>query len=86
MIQFRWGAVGDAVETAANELGRELRSDFVATSGYDDLTVYVNYAWGTESLESIYGVNKLPRLARLKARYDPNNIFRFYHALPTSWP
>jgi hypothetical protein len=86
MVQFRWGTVGDPVETAANELGRELRSDLVATSGYDNLTVYANYGWGDENIESIYGANKLPRLALLKAQYDPNNIFSFYHAIPTSWP
>ncbi|KAI0202890.1 hypothetical protein F4808DRAFT_458596 [Astrocystis sublimbata] len=86
LLQFRWGSLGDTVETAANAMGRELRSDFAATSGYGNLTVYVNYAAGDESLESIYGANKLPRLAKLKAQYDPNNVFRFYHALPTSYP
>ncbi|KAK6218305.1 Type I Iterative PKS [Pestalotiopsis sp. IQ-011] len=86
LIQFRWGDLGDvASQTAANSLGPELRSDFAATSGYDGLTVYVNYAAGDESLEQIYG-DKLPRLASLKAKYDPDNVFKFYHALPTSYP
>lgn len=86
MILFRWATVGDPVEAAANTLGRQLRDDLGVTSGYGKSTVYVNYAVGDESLESIYGANKLPRLARLKARYDPTNIFKFYHALPTSYP
>ena len=86
MLQFRWDTVGDPVEKAANQLGRELRNHFVATSGYGKLIVYVNYAWGNEDLESIYGANKLPRLARLKAQYDHKNVFSSYHALPTSWP
>ncbi|KAL9619842.1 MAG: hypothetical protein Q9160_005582 [Pyrenula sp. 1 TL-2023] len=86
MVEMRWSTVGDPVEKTANELGRELRSDWAKTSGYGDLTVYVNYAWGDESLESIYGASKLPRLAKLKAQYDPNNVFSFYHALPTSYP
>ncbi|KAJ4303141.1 hypothetical protein N0V90_002033 [Kalmusia sp. IMI 367209] len=86
MVEFRWAEVGDPVEAAANEMGRELRGDFAETSGYGNLTVYVNYALGDESLESIYGANKLPRLASLKAQYDPHNAFGFYHALPTSYP
>lgn len=72
-------------QTASNSLGPELRGDFAATSGYDGLTVYVNYAAGDETLEQIYG-DKLPRLASLKAKYDPDNVFKFYHALPTSYP
>ena len=86
MIDFRWSTAGDPVETAANTLGRELRAAWAATSGYGGLTVYVNYAVGDESLESIYGAKKLPRLAKLKAQYDPHNVFKFYHALPTRYP
>ena len=86
MIQMRWDNVGDPVQGPADELGPEIRSDMVATSGYDDLTVYVNYAYGDETLEQIYGKEKLPKLAQLKAQYDPNNAFGFYHALPTSYP
>ncbi|KAK8108235.1 uncharacterized protein PG998_010248 [Apiospora kogelbergensis] len=85
-IELRWDTPGDPVEAAANALGRDVRAALAATSGYGNLTVYVNYAWGDESLESIYGAKKLPRLARLKAQYDPSNVFQFYHALPTSYP
>lgn len=86
MIDFRWSTAGDPVEKAANALGRELRAAWAATSGYGALAVYVNYAVGDESLESIYGARKLPRLAKLKAQYDPRNVFKFYHALPTRYP
>lgn len=86
MIQMRWDAVGDPVEEPANVLGAELRSDMAATSGYDNLTVYLNYAYGDETLEQIFGEEKLPKLASLKAEYDPTNAFGFYHALPTSYP
>ncbi|KAF2852097.1 FAD-binding domain-containing protein [Plenodomus tracheiphilus IPT5] len=86
LIIFRWDTVGDPVEAAANKVGVELRSEYAETSGYGDLSVYVNYARGDESLESIYGANKLPKLVSLKAEYDPNNVFRFYHDLPTSYP
>lgn len=83
---MRWDVVGDPVEAPANVLGREIRSDMVATSGYDDLTVYANYAYGDETLEQIFGKDKLPKLAQLKAQYDPDNTFGFYHALPTTYP
>lgn len=43
---------------------------------------YVNYATGKsfESLESVYGYEpwRLVRLHELKAKYDPQNRFRYY--------
>lgn len=89
MIQFTWDPTSDsasATEEASNALGLELRNDFVATSGYDDLAVYVNYAHGDETLEQMYGANKLARLAQLKKQYDPNQRFRFNNPIPTSYP
>lgn len=58
---------------AADSLAQELREDFVVTSGYPELRVYVNYAHGDEKLEQIYGADKLPRLASLKKKWDPEN-------------
>jgi hypothetical protein len=86
MIQMIWKELGDPVQGPADEFAVALRSDLAATSGYDDLAVYQNYAWGDETLEQIYGARKLPKLAKLKAKYDPDNVFRFYHNLPTSYP
>ncbi|KAL4783258.1 hypothetical protein BJX76DRAFT_259533 [Aspergillus varians] len=89
MIQFTWDPTSDtasATEAASNALGLELRDDLVATSGHDDLAVYVNYAHGDETLEQIYGANKLERLAKLKEQYDPNQVFRFHNPIPTSYP
>lgn len=78
---------------ASAALGRELRTDFAATSGYQNesgleggLAVYVNYAHGDESLESIYRADKLPRLAALKKTWDPDNVFAYHLALPTEYP
>lgn len=40
---------------------------------------YVNYAYGGETLEEIYGEKwRLDKLRRLKKEYDPENRFRFY--------
>ncbi|KAI0116553.1 hypothetical protein GGR51DRAFT_546059 [Nemania sp. FL0031] len=70
----------------AEELAREIRSDFAATSGYPELAVYVSYAHGDESLEQIYGSTKLPRLTALKKEWDPSNVFGFNNPIPTSYP
>ena len=46
-------------------------------------TTYVNYAFGDESLESMYGYEpwRLERLRALKAQYDPNNRFAYYNSI-----
>lgn len=40
--------------------------------------VYLNYATGSESLEQVYGREKLQKLRVLKKRFDPLNRFGFY--------
>lgn len=44
---------------------------------------YVNYAFGDESLESIYGYEpwRLDKLRALKRKYDPKNQFRYYNPI-----
>ncbi|KAI1459593.1 FAD-binding domain-containing protein [Annulohypoxylon moriforme] len=85
MFSMAWAQPGNPVEEPANAFARELRQDIVTTSGYPDLSVYVNYAHGDETLEQIYGKDKLPRLARLKKEWDPDNVFRYHHVLPTEY-
>ncbi|KAI0437383.1 hypothetical protein F4803DRAFT_566114 [Xylaria telfairii] len=80
------GNIDNSVANVSNALGRELRSDFVATGGYGDVAAYVSYAHGDEKLEQIYGKNKLARLAKLKKTWDPNNVFAYDNALPTHYP
>ncbi|OTB10571.1 hypothetical protein K445DRAFT_69978 [Daldinia sp. EC12] len=75
-----------ATRNASIALGLELRDDLVATSGYPDITVFVNYAHGDEKLEQIYGKDKLPRLAKLKKTWDPNHLFSFNNKLPHHYP
>jgi hypothetical protein len=78
---------GDTVtDAASNALGVDLRSDLAATSGFPELTVFVNYAHGDETLEQIYGKEKLPRLAALKKKWDPQQVFSFNNGLPTKYP
>lgn len=46
-------------------------------------TTYVNYAFGDESAESMYGYEqwRLKRLRELKGYYDPKERFRFYNQI-----
>lgn len=84
MYELTWSS--DEGEAAALALGEDLRNDFVATSGYDDVSVYVNYAKGDETVEQKYGKNKLPRLAELKKKWDPNQVFGYSNPIPTQYP
>jgi hypothetical protein len=86
MIQIKFPSGGNSVEQAGNDFARDLVSEFVATSGFPDLSVYVSYAYVDETLKQIYGREKLPRLAALKKQWDPDNIFGFNNALPTEYP
>ncbi|KAI1098496.1 FAD-binding domain-containing protein [Jackrogersella minutella] len=85
MFQMSWPELGNPVEEPVNILAHELRQEIATTSGYPDLSVYVNYAHGDETLEQIYGKEKLPRLARLKKAWDPDNVFKYHHALPMDY-
>lgn len=70
-----------------DELGeatvREIREECVATSGYDQLSVYSSVAHGDETPEQLWGHN-VPRLVELKKKWDPSNAFAFMHPLPTN--
>ncbi|RDW79379.1 hypothetical protein BP6252_04017 [Coleophoma cylindrospora] len=81
-----WATDDTTTAAAAAALALELRDDFTATSGYPELTVYINYAHGDETLEQKYGADKLPRLAALKKTWDPENAFGYNNGLPTSYP
>lgn len=86
MLQFSWQESNAAVEGPSTQLGMELREYIAANSGYNNLTVYVNYAHGDETVDQIYGADKLPKLAGLKKTWDPDNVFAFSNPLPTSYP
>ncbi|KAI0886282.1 uncharacterized protein GGS22DRAFT_199566 [Annulohypoxylon maeteangense] len=86
MIQMKWDNSSDPVKGPANDFARTTRSNLAANSGFGGLAVYVNYAYGDETPQELYGESKLPRLVELKKKYDPTNAFRFYNALPTTWP
>ncbi|ORY71425.1 uncharacterized protein BCR38DRAFT_479917 [Pseudomassariella vexata] len=67
----------------AHKYSQEIRD--LWNAGAPDLKplTYVNYAFGDESLESIYGYEpwRLERLRGLKQQYDPNNAFAYYNPI-----
>ncbi|KLO99253.1 Uncharacterized protein Y057_14507 [Fusarium fujikuroi] len=74
------------IDNALARFGEEIRRDVAATSGYPEITTFVNYAHGDETLDQIYGKNKLARLAALKKIWDPKEVFSFNNGLPTRYP
>ncbi|KAI1390513.1 uncharacterized protein F4822DRAFT_441886 [Hypoxylon trugodes] len=83
MIQMRWTGLDNPFAKTANSFALELRGDIVATSGYPELSAYVSYAWGDETLKQKFGPHKLSRLLELKRKWDPDNIFRYCNPLLT---
>ncbi|OTA57984.1 Glucooligosaccharide oxidase [Hypoxylon sp. EC38] len=83
LLQFTWEGSNNTVQEASTQLAVDVRGDLAINSGYSNLTVYVNYAHGDETIEQIYGADKLPRLAKLKKAWDPDNVFAFNNPLPT---
>ncbi|KAL9623135.1 MAG: hypothetical protein Q9204_007978, partial [Flavoplaca sp. TL-2023a] len=62
-----------------------LRDQLVATSGFGKLKTYINYAFGDEGPEVWYGKENLPRLVRLKKRWDPLNKFGAGNPIPLDY-
>lgn len=87
---FTWDPASPTARTterAANRLGLDLRSNFAVASGYaGGLSIYANYAHGDETLEQVFTKANLPRLARLKAKWDPTNVFAYNIPLPNRYP
>lgn len=69
------------IDEVAVSYGKKMRR--ILVEGSDDperLKAYVNYAFGDEPLESVYGWDewRLEKLKRVKAEYDPTNVMRWY--------
>ena len=66
---------------AATEKAREIRNLFRTQDKPDnELKTYVNYAFGDEPMEAIYGREewRLKKLRDLKKKYDPEGKFNYY--------
>ena len=62
-----------------NEYSIATQQAIAKTSGFKDLAVYVNYAHGDEGPEAWYGKRKLPKLRKLKAKWDPEGLFSWFN-------
>lgn len=71
------------IESVAWKWAKEVRSQWNEGQPGRPINAYVNYANGYESVEQIYGHEawRLDRLRGLKAKYDPENRFRFYNPI-----
>ncbi len=63
--------------------GRQARALLDDGEPQRPLNAYVNYAYGDETLEQMYGYEpwRLQKLRALKKKYDPENRFRFYNPI-----
>ncbi|KAF2172607.1 hypothetical protein M409DRAFT_16570 [Zasmidium cellare ATCC 36951] len=75
---------GPAHDEAVYQFSRPIRSQLAATSGFSNLTTYINYAFGDEGPNVWYGQSHLPRLVATKKKWDPQYKFGPGNPIPTS--
>ncbi|KAL8705087.1 MAG: hypothetical protein Q9201_001770 [Fulgogasparrea decipioides] len=85
-ILISWAAVyapSSALDALMPEYGNQARALLDAGEPQRPLSVYVNAAYGSETLEQVYGYEpwRLQKLKGLKEKYDPENRFRFYNPI-----
>lgn len=73
-----------ARDTQAEQLGNQLRNILFQASGDPAIRAYVNYAYGDETTQQLYGSEswRQTRLRSLKNKYDPAGKFSFYAPIP----
>lgn len=72
---------GEVLDEVALKHGQDIKKILVDGAKDDGGThAYVNYAFGGESAEELYGKEpwRLEKLRGLKKLYDPEDRFRFY--------
>ncbi|KAL8638635.1 MAG: hypothetical protein Q9228_004227 [Teloschistes exilis] len=72
-----------ALDALVPQYGHQARALFDAGEPQRPLNAYVNYAYGDETVEQMYGYEpwRVQKLKSLKKRYDPQNRFRFYNPI-----
>ncbi|KAI4092488.1 MAG: hypothetical protein L6R37_007565 [Teloschistes peruensis] len=81
LTQYTSPTANDAI---GPQYGRRFRSIVIAGDGPGRrLNAYVNYAYGDETVEQIYGYedSRLQRLLALKRQYDPQGKFDFFNPI-----
>ncbi|KAI2465645.1 FAD binding domain protein [Annulohypoxylon bovei var. microspora] len=68
------------LDRKAVELGESLRRIIHEATGREEMHTYVNYAYGEETKQNMYGYEqwRQDRLLELKNKYDPQRKFSFY--------
>ena len=74
------------IDDAVDELAASGRTEIARNAGFDTFSVYSNYARGDEGPEAWYSPEKLSRLAELKRRWDPEELFSVHNPVPLHWP
>ncbi|RYO90851.1 hypothetical protein DL766_007749 [Monosporascus sp. MC13-8B] len=71
---------GPELERKATKLGQDLRQILHKATNRSELHTYINYAFGDETKENMYGSEqwRQDRLLVLKNKYDPHRKFSFY--------
>lgn len=71
---------GGALDAKAISVGQQIRDAIREGTGQEQFHAYVNYAFGTETNQEMYGYEqwRQDRLLALKDKYDPKRRFSFY--------
>ncbi|OQD84007.1 hypothetical protein PENANT_c014G09988 [Penicillium antarcticum] len=64
-----------SLEEPSVQLLLSLREKLQATSGFSEPHIYVNYAYGDEGPEAWWSKANLAKLGKVKAKWDPKNLF-----------
>ncbi|CAF9941040.1 hypothetical protein IMSHALPRED_002404 [Imshaugia aleurites] len=72
-----------SIDTQVNQFASSARDAFTATSGFDDLELYVTYSHGDEGPQVWYR-EKLAQLEQLKKKWDPKGLFGFMDPVPVT--
>jgi hypothetical protein len=75
-----YAPTGPELDRRAADLGLRLRQILHQGSGRSELHAYLNYAFGNETPQQLYGAEdwRQRRLRDLKRKYDPSGRFSFY--------
>ena len=81
LLVFSYANSTGKLDQEINAFARSARRNFTAASGFAEPQICVSYGHGDEDRATLYSAENLPRLRRLKAKWDPENAYRFTHPL-----
>ncbi|KAH8799826.1 hypothetical protein F5884DRAFT_848014 [Xylogone sp. PMI_703] len=84
-VQLESAYANPALDGTVDAFMRDARAKFHKTSGFEDLSVHVNFAHGDEGPEVWYQPRKLANLTRLKKEWDPEQLFSWFNPVPLNW-